>query len=110
MGDTSGARPIFSSLADDPALAPSIEAFILGLAERIDAAQDAYSRRDFKELASLASALVSDAAAAGFEPLASCASQIEATCHGRQLEPPYLALIELTEIARCVRLGHRGAT
>ena len=50
MGDTTGARPLFSSFADDPALAPTIEAFVLGLAERIDAAQDAYSRRDFKEL------------------------------------------------------------
>jgi len=110
MGDTTGARPIFSSFADDPALAPIVEAFVLGLAERIDAAQDAYSRRDFKELASLASALVADAAAAGFEPLASCASVIEATCLGQLLEPTYLGLVELTEIARCVRLGHRGAT
>jgi HPt (histidine-containing phosphotransfer) domain-containing protein len=110
MGDIVGARPIFSSLADDPALAASIEAFVLGLAERIDAAQDAYSRRDFKELASLASALVGDAAAAGFEPLASCASVIEASCLATKLEETYQGLIELTEIARCVRLGHRGAT
>ncbi|HEY8154149.1 MAG TPA: Hpt domain-containing protein [Myxococcota bacterium] len=110
MGDSSGARPIFSALADDPALAPIIEAFVLGLAERIDAAQDAYSRRDLKELTSLAGALVSDAAAAGFEPLASCASVIEAACLGQQLEATYQGLIELTEIARCVRLGHRGAT
>lgn len=110
MGDSSGARPIYSSFADDPALAAGIEAFVLGLAERIDAAQDAYSRRDFKELASLAAALVSDAAAAGFEPLAGGASVIEACCQGRELEPTYRALVELTEIARCVRLGHRGAT
>jgi HPt (histidine-containing phosphotransfer) domain-containing protein len=110
MGDAGGARPIFSSLADDPALAPAIEAFVLGLAERIDAAQDAYSRRDWKELASLASALVGDAAAAGFEPLASCAAVIEATCPSQQLDATYEGLIELTEIARCVRRGHRGAT
>ena len=110
MGDISGARPIFSSFADDPAFTPSIDAFVLRLAERIDAAQDAYSRRDFKELASLAAALVGDAAAAGFEPIASCASVIEATCLGRQLEAAYLGLVDLTEIARCVRLGHRGAT
>ena len=110
MGDSTGAPPIFSSFADDPALAPSIETFVLGLAERIDAAQDAYSRRDFKELANLANALVSDAAAAGFEPLASCASVIEASCLGQDPEPTYLGLVELTEIARCVRRGHRGAT
>jgi hypothetical protein len=110
MGDTAGARPIFSSLADDPSLAPAIEAFVLGLAERIDAAQDAYSRRDWKELASLAGALVADAAATGFEPLASSAAVIEAACQGRQLDATYDGLIELTEIARCIRRGHRGAT
>ena len=109
MGDINGAHPLFSSFADDPALAPVIDGFVLGLAERIDAAQDAYSRRDFKELASLAGVLVTEAAAAGFEPLASCASVIEATSLGQQVESSYLALVELTELARCVRLGHRGA-
>jgi hypothetical protein len=34
---------------------------------------------------------------------------IEAACLGPQLEPIYRALVDLTEIARCVRLGHRGA-
>ena len=109
MGDINGARPLYSSFADDPGLTPVIDAFVLALAERIDAAQDAYSRRDFKELASLAGALVIDAAAAGFEPLASCASVIEATSLGQQVESTYQALVELTELARCVRLGHRGA-
>ena len=109
MGDINGARPLFSSFADDPGLAPMIDAFVLGLAERIDAAQDAYSRRDFKELASLAGALVTDAAAAGFEPFASCASVIEATSQGQQVESTYHALLELTDLARCIRLGHRGA-
>lgn len=109
MGDIHGARPLFSVFADDPALASVIDSFVLGLAERIDAAQDAYSRRDFKELASLAGTLVGDAATAGFEPLASCASVIEATSQGQQVESTYQALIELTELARCVRLGHRGA-
>ena len=108
MGEHEG-RPLFSSFADDPALMPTIEGFVLGLAERIDAAQDAYSRRDLKELTSLANALVGDAAAAGFEPLASMASVIEAACQGPNLEPIYHGLVELTEIARCVRLGHRGA-
>ena len=109
MGDINGARPLFSSFADDPGLAPVIEAFVLVLAERIDAAQDAYSRRDFKDLASLAGELVSEAATAGFEALASCASVIEAASLGQQVEASYLALVELTELARCVRLGHRGA-
>ncbi len=109
MGEINGARPLYSAFADDPALVPVIDRFVLGLAERIDAAQDAYSRRDFKELASLAAALVGEAAAAGFEPLASGASLIETTSLAQQIEPSYQALLELTELARCVRPGHRGA-
>jgi hypothetical protein len=110
MGGEYGIRPIFSSLADDPASAPAIERFVLGLAERIDALQDAYSRRDFKELASLAGSLATDAASAGFESLADGACGIETMSQAQQLEPTYRGLLELTEISRCVRLGHRGAT
>jgi hypothetical protein len=109
MGDTSGTRPLFSSFADDPALGTAIHEFVLGLAERIDALQDAYSRRDFKELARLAGGLASQALQSGFESVASCASGIEMTSLAQQLEPTYRALVELTELARCVRLGHRGA-
>ena len=109
MGDINGTRPLFSSFADDPALSAAIEDFVLGLAERIDALQDAYSRRDFKELARLAGGLASQALESGFEPVASCASGIETTSLAQQLEPTYRALVELTDLARCVRLGHRGA-
>jgi hypothetical protein len=35
---------------------------------------------------------------------------IESACQARAQEPIYSGLVELTEIARCVRLGHRGAT
>jgi len=86
-----------------------IHEFVLGLAERIDALQDAYSRRDFKELERLAGALASQAVAAGFEPIASCASEIETTSLAQQLEPSYRALVELTDLVRRARLGHRGA-
>jgi hypothetical protein len=109
MEDGSATRPLFSSFADDPALVAAIHEFVLGLAERIDALQDAYSRRDFKELARLAGTLASEGVATGFEPLSTCASRIEATSLDQQLEPTYRALVELTDIARCVRLGHRGA-
>jgi hypothetical protein len=109
MGDGSPTRPLFSSFADDPALGAAIHEFVLGLAERIDALQDAYSRRDFKELARLAGTLASDGVAAGYEPVSTCASRIEETSLAQQLEPTYRALLELTDLVRCVRLGHRGA-
>ena len=109
MGDTSGTRPLFSSFADDPALGAAIHEFVLGLAERIDALQDAYSRRDFKDLAQIAGGLASHALRVGFEPVASCASQIETTSVAQELEPSYDALVELTELVCRTRLGHRGA-
>jgi hypothetical protein len=109
MGDSSGTRPLYSSFADDPALGATIHEFVLGIAERIDALQDAYSRRDWKELARLSGMLASDALAAGFEPVASCAQQIESTSLAQQQEPTYGSLLELTDLVRCVRLGHRGA-
>jgi hypothetical protein len=107
--DSAETRPLYSSFGDDPALGPAIHEFVLGLAERIDALQDAYSRRDFKELARLAGGLASQAVAAGFEPIASCASGIETTSLAQQLEPSYRALVELTDLVRRARLGHRGA-
>jgi HPt (histidine-containing phosphotransfer) domain-containing protein len=109
VGDTSETRPLFSSFADDPTLGPAIHEFLLGLAERIDALQDAYSRRDFKDLAHLAGGLASQAVAAGFEPLATCASRIETTSLAQKPEPSFRALVELTELVRRARLGHRGA-
>ncbi len=109
MGDSSETQPLFSSFADDPALGGAIHEFVLGLAERIDALQDAYSRRDFKDLARLAGGLASHAVAAGFEPVASCASRIETTSLAQELEPSYRALVELTDLVRRARLGHRGA-
>jgi HPt (histidine-containing phosphotransfer) domain-containing protein len=109
VGDTSETRPLFSSFADDPTLGPAIHEFLLGLAERIDALQDAYSRRDFKDLAHLAGGLASHAVAAGFEPLATCASRIETTSLAQEVEPSYRVLVELTDLVRRARLGHRGA-
>ena len=83
MGDRKRERPIFSSHAENPAFIDTIDAFVVGLAERIDHLQDADRQGDLKQLADLAGALHTDSAAAGFEPLARAAERVAATCSER---------------------------
>ncbi len=109
MGDRKPARPIYSSRADDPAFIDTIDAFVIGLAERIDHLQDADRQGDLKQLADLAVALSTDSAAAGFEPLARAARGVEAICAEEDEEATHRALVELTGVAQRIRLGHPGA-
>jgi hypothetical protein len=78
-------RPIYSSLADDPAQQDLIDAFVVALAERVDELQDCEARCEFERLRTRAEAL------------------------GRHSREARKALIELTEVSQRVRLGHRGA-
>ena len=109
MGDRKRARPIYSSRADDPAFIDTIDAFVIGLAERIDHLQDADCQGDLKQLAEFVGALNTDSAAAGFEPLAQAARAVESTCTEEDVEAAHRALVELTGIAQRIRLGHPGA-
>ncbi len=109
MGDRKPARPIYSSRADDPAFIDTIDAFVIGLAERIDHLQDADRQGELKQLADLAGALGTDSAAAGFESLAQAARGVAAICSEEDAEAAHGARIELTAIAQRIRLGHPGA-
>ena len=102
-------KPVYSSRADDPALSESIDSFVVELAERIDHLQDAQRAGDLKELAALASSLVTDAEKVGFDTLAESGVVLETTCQGANGGEAYDALLGITEIARRIRLGHRGA-
>jgi HPt (histidine-containing phosphotransfer) domain-containing protein len=109
MGDGEKARPIHSSRADDPAFDEAIDAFVVSVAERIDELQDAESEGDLAQLASLARGLAVDAEAVGYEILAEAARRVETAALQEKPERAHGELVELTEIARRVRLGHRGA-
>ncbi len=109
MGERGQRTPIYSTRADDPELAPALDGFVVGLMERVDRLQDADSQDDLKDLAALASALVVEASALGFESLATCAAAVEAAGRGGDSDGAREALLALTEIAQRVRLGHRGA-
>ena len=109
MGNREKIRPIFSSRADDPALAEAIDAFVIGLAERIDDLQDADGEVDLSRLAALARDLAADAEPAGYEPLARVARPVEAAARDEKPDEAHENLVKLTEIAYRIRMGHRGA-
>lgn len=102
-------RPIYSSLCEDPALQDAIDAFVVVLAERVDELQDCEARSDFDRLGQLAVALQEASRRVGYEGLAACAEAALGAARARSAEETRKAVVELTEIAQRVRLGHRGA-
>lgn len=102
-------RPIHSTLADDPAACEAIDAFVVVLAERVDDLQDAEAQRDYTGLAERAAALADEAARVGYEALVDCARRVGDCCHRQATDEARKALVELTELAQRIRLGHRGA-
>ena len=71
--------------------------------------QEAEIKEDLGQVARLAQALVAEADDVGFGSLSSCAALVEACCLEEDAEAVHKHLVELTEIARRIRLGHRGA-
>jgi hypothetical protein len=103
---TPNRTPIRSLLVDDESL-ERLDAFLMALGERIDGIQEAEFAGALDELGKSALALASDAAALGLPPLAEAARRVaESSQRGdpRRLHDEVLAL---TEVATCVRLGHR---
>jgi len=107
MGDE---ESIVSLYADHPELLPRIDEFVIGLGERIDALQDFESLGDWKQVQFHARAIIHAAAELGFPIFATQAGLVEAACVTP--DPGLLRelLVELTALARRVRLGHRGAS
>lgn len=102
-------KPIVSLLADDPVERPRIEAFVLALSEVVDGLQDLEQAGDFARVTAAAASLAADAERNGFPPLGEAARDVRAAADLRDGKHTRDALIELTEVARRVRLGHRGA-
>ena len=102
-------KPIFSTRADEPGLSHAIDEFVVNLAERIDALQDAERTGDLERLAADLQRLASQADALGFGALASAASQLEGVRESTDPQETRKHLIEVTHVATRIRLGHRGA-
>jgi hypothetical protein len=101
--------PIFSTLAEDPKAGDAIDAFVVGLAERVDDLQDCEARSDHDGLAAQAGRLAQDAERVGYDLLAATARAVLRAAGDRCVEDAHKAVVELTEISQRVRLGHRGA-
>ena len=102
-------KPIFSSRAEDTSCGEAVDALVVGLAEQIDMLQDAEADGDLAQTADLAGALVLAADATGFEALAGAARALAAACAADDAKAALERLLQLTEIAQRVRLGHKGA-
>lgn len=101
--------PIRSTQEDVPDLVQAIDRFVIGLAERIDAIQDAELQASLAELGRLALALAGDADRLGYPGLAQVArNAVSASADGKR-DAVQDAVFDLTEIAQRVRQGHRGA-
>ena len=102
-------RPIHSLLEDEPRLQEEISEFVIGLAEAIDGLQDAHSEGDLESLDRLAAELGARAIRYGYPPLAAISAAVQAACRDENPDAARKAVEEATEIARRIRLGHRGA-
>ena len=103
------ANPIHSELEDDAELREEIDQFVIGLAETVDTLQDAHGDADLSAVAQRCTLLRETATRLGFGPLADVAHQVSHACEDGKPEDAESALVDLTDLARRVRLGHRGA-
>lgn len=101
--------PIRSTQEDVPDLVQAIDRFVIGLAERIDAIQDAELEASLADLGRLAGTLAADADRLGYPGLAQVARNAVSAATDGKRDAVQDAVSELTEIAQRVRQGHRGA-
>lgn len=102
-------RPIYSLFEEAVELEEEIDAFVIRLAETVDHLQDSESSGDLDQLSDLALALAGEAARLGYPDLEKVARQVHTGCEDQNKPAIQEALVELTDVARRVRLGHRGA-
>jgi hypothetical protein len=101
--------PIHSRFEDDPSHTEAIEAFVVALAERVDALQDNEASGDWPRLISGLTELANAAERAGYPELAESAAEVARAARDRHTELAYKALVVLTDVAQRIRRAHRGA-
>jgi hypothetical protein len=107
--DPEDEKPIVSLLADDPSERPRIEAFVLGLSDSVDNLQDHEQGGDYGSIVERSRNLSREALGYGFPLLAESGQVVLAAALNRDAERTREAILLFTEVARRVRLGHRGA-
>src|SRR5258705_694044 len=97
--DASGG-PIHSRFEDDPSHAPAIEAFVVALAERVDALQDNEASGDWPRLVTNLGELARGAEQVGYPELAQCAEEAARAARERHRELAYKPRVVLTDVAQ----------
>ncbi len=101
--------PIRSTQEDVAELAEDLDRFVVHLAERIDAIQDAELVKNWSETASLARTLANDADRLGYPGMAQSAKSVAMAAEDSKTETIQDTVVELTDLAQRVRRGHRSA-
>jgi hypothetical protein len=101
--------PIRSTQEDVAELAEDLDRFVIALAERVDAIQDAELASSCPEAAELARTLSNDAERLGYPEMSRCAKSVAMAAEDAKIDAMREAVYELTEIAQRIRRGHRGA-
>jgi hypothetical protein len=104
VDDASGA-PIRALLFDDDSLL-RLDAFVAELGESIDAIQDSEHGGHLDETAKRAADLAREAGSLGLPELAATAELVVTCCQDDAMRA-HAAIVELTDVVRRVRLGHR---
>jgi len=102
-------KPIVSTRNDDPDVEERIDAFVFALGDRIDGLQELELGGRFEPLREEALAFGAESAELGYEPLSAAASRVAAACQERNPESVHKSVVDLTELSKRVRSGHRGA-
>lgn len=101
--------PIRSTQEDVAELAEDLDRFVIGLAERVDAIQDAEMARSWPDVALIARTLGNDAERLGYPAMAQNAKNVAMAAEDAKVEVLQEAVIDLTDLAQRIRRGHRGA-
>jgi hypothetical protein len=101
--------PIRSTQEDVAELAEDLDRFVIALAERIDAIQDAELAASWPDVASVARMLANDAERLGYPGMAVCARSVAMTAEDEKTDELQDAIVDLTDLSQRIRRGHRGA-
>ena len=101
--------PIRSTQEDVAELAEDLDRFVIGLAERVDAIQDAEMAASWSDVAELARTLANDADRLGYPVMAMSCKSVAMAAEDAKTDTLQEAIIDLTDLAQRIRRGHRGA-
>jgi hypothetical protein len=102
-------KAVRSLREEDPEVEGSLDSFVIHLAEQIDQLQDAEQAGALDALSEQASAIGEEADRLGYPDFARVVQKICAACGEDEAFSVRDQLLQLTELTRCIRLGHRGA-